>query len=156
MAGARQPIALVKAKGAKHLTQAEIEEREASEIKAPVPDKRKITPPKYLPAGLKKKFREIARQLIDLGLISKLDYDVLARYLMAEAAYLVVTAKVNDAITAGELDEADNLSRMQDRYFKQCRANANDLGLTVSSRCRLVVPQVQAPQEDDPNADLFG
>lgn len=156
MAGPRQPIELLEAKGAKHLTQAEIEERKAQEVKAPVPNKRKVTPPKYLPKNLHKKFREIARQLIDLGLISLLDYDVLARYLMAEAAYLVITQKVNDAITAGELEEADNLSRMQDRYFKQCRANANDLGLTISSRCRLVIPQVQAPQESDPNGDLFG
>ena len=30
---------------------------------------------------------------------------------------------------------------MQDKAFKQVRAAASDLGLTISSRCRLVVPQ---------------
>ena len=35
MAGQRQPIALVQAKGKKHLTKAEIAERERTEVKAP-------------------------------------------------------------------------------------------------------------------------
>ena len=32
------------------------------------------------------------------------------------------------------------LYRVQERYFKQARNCANDMGLTVSSRCRLVLP----------------
>lgn len=156
MSGQRQPIAAIKAKGAKHLTQAEIEEREASEVKAPIADAKQITPPKYLPKRLHDRFCAFARQLIDLNLLSTLDYDVLARYLVAEECYNKLIGRQAKAIREGELDEVDQLSRLQERYFKQCRACANDLGLTVSSRCRLVVPQVQAPQEVDPNADLFG
>ena len=34
----------------------------------------------------------------------------------------------------------------QDKVFKQCRAAASDLGLTITSRCRIVVPK----QEDKP------
>lgn len=156
MAGQRQPIAAIKAKGAKHLTQAEIAEREASEVKAPIADAKRITPPKYLPKRLHERFCAFARQLIELSLLSTLDYDVLARYLVAEECYNKLIGRQARAIREGELDEVDQLSRLQERYFKQCRACANDLGLTVSSRCRLVVPQVQAPQEVDSNADLFG
>ena len=38
------------------------------------------------------------------------------------------------------VEAADEWSRVQDRYFKQARACASDLGLTVTSRCRLTVP----------------
>ena len=44
MAGQRQPIALVQAKGKKHLTKAEIAERERTEVKAPSD---RVTPPSY-------------------------------------------------------------------------------------------------------------
>lgn len=45
MAGQRQPIELVLAKGSKHLTKKEIEERKSSEVK-PITDD--IFPPPYL------------------------------------------------------------------------------------------------------------
>lgn len=45
MSGQRQPIELVLAKGNKHLTKAEIEERKSSEVK-PITDN--ISPPPYL------------------------------------------------------------------------------------------------------------
>ena len=53
MAGARQPIQLVMAKGAKHLTKKEIEERVSSEVQ-PCTDG--IAAPSYLTAKQKKQF----------------------------------------------------------------------------------------------------
>ena len=38
-----------------------------------------------------------------------------------------------------------DIQNSQDKAFKQMRACANDLGLSLSSRCKLVVP------DDDPN-----
>lgn len=43
----------------------------------------------------------------------------------------------------------DQYSKIHDRYFKQCRASASDLGLTISSRCKLVVPKTE--EEPKPN-----
>ena len=54
MAGQRQPIELVVAKGKKHLTKAEIEERKRTEVKAPAD---KVTAPPYLTPEQKKKFK---------------------------------------------------------------------------------------------------
>jgi hypothetical protein len=34
----------------------------------------------------------------------------------------------------------DYAAKTQDRYFKQAQAAARDLGLTISSRCKLVAP----------------
>ena len=65
MAGQRQPIALVQAKGKKHLTKAEIAERERTEVKAPSD---RVTPPSYLTATQKKAFRKTAGDRPDFKL----------------------------------------------------------------------------------------
>lgn len=162
MAGQRQPIELVKAKGKKHLTKAEIEERERTEVKAPAD---KVTAPAYLTASQKKTFKKIVKQLRVIDLISNLDVDALARLVIAQEKYTEITAELNRQplmvtvdVPTGNRDEKGNpvfrqmetvngeverLALLQDRYFKQCRQGAADFGLTVSSRCRLVVPKKQ-------------
>lgn len=55
MAGQRQPIALVQAKGKKHLTKAEIEERQRTEVKAAAD---KVTAPQYLSPTQKRTFKK--------------------------------------------------------------------------------------------------
>ena len=71
MAGTRQPLDLLLAKGNKHFSQAEIEQRRAQEVKAPAPKTLRV--PKYLPKGLHKKFRAIGKQLAALNLLSELE-----------------------------------------------------------------------------------
>lgn len=169
MAGQRQPIELVKAKGKKHLTKAEIEERERTEVKAPAD---KVTAPAYLTASQKKTFKKIAKQLRAIDLIANLDVDALARLVIAQEKYTEVTAELNKQplmitieVPTGSKDEkgqpifrqqeavngeVERLALLQDRYFRQCRQGAADFGLTVSSRCRLVVPTKQdEPKEEN-------
>ena len=81
MAGQRQPIELIIANGRKNLTKAEIEYRKNTEVKAPVGD---CSPPDYLPAKLKKEFESIADKLISIGIMTELDVDLLARYLLSK------------------------------------------------------------------------
>lgn len=150
MAGPRQPIDLLEYKGNKHLTKAETEARRAAEVKAPAPQSKRVKPPAYLPKSLHKKFRSLAKQLIEIGILAEIDYDCLARYLLAEQAYLAVTEQVNRAIANQAISLLDDLSKTQTRYFNQCSRAAADLGLTISSRCRLVVPK---PPEDPAAGD---
>lgn len=157
MAGPRQPIDLLEYKGNKHLTKAEAEARRAAEVKAPKPKGKRVKPPAYLPESLHKKFRSLAKQLIDIGILAEIDYDCLARYLLAEQAYLAVTEQVNRAIANQAITLLDDLSKTQTRYFNQCSRAAADLGLTISSRCRLVVPKL--PEDEaagDPINDMLG
>ena len=43
----------------------------------------------------------------------------------------------------------DSATQRQDRYFKQAQTAAASLGLTISSRCKLVAPvQEEAPKEN--------
>ena len=150
MPGPRQPTDLVVLNGRKHLTKAETEARRAAEVKAPPPKTKRVKPPAYLPESLHKKFRTLAKQLIEIGILAEIDYDCLARYLLAEQAYLAVTEQVNRVIAGGAITLLDDLSKTQTRYFNQCDRAAAALGLTISSRCRLVVPK---PPEDETRDD---
>lgn len=147
MAGTRQPTDLVLLKGKKHLTKAEIEQRREEEVKAPSDN---VKPPMYLTPDLKKKFRKLAKELLEIKLIANVDCDALARLLIAQEKYLEVTKKLNEIpliITDPENGneivnrEHERLLIIQNRCWKQCRQGASDFGMTVSSRCRLVVPK---------------
>lgn len=138
MAGQRQPIDLIIAKGKKNLTKAEIEHRKNQEIHASVDN---IESPSYLKAAQKKKFREIADQLVEIKIMTDLDCDSLARYIISLDLYVKISKKIQTSIILEDPYMFDAYSKLQDRYFKQCRISAGDLGLTISSRCRLVVPQ---------------
>lgn len=142
MARPREPIDLVIAKGKKHLTKAEIEERRSQEINVPY---KEIKPPKYLNKKQKKKFKEIATKLLAIGIYSELDEDTLGRYLIAQDLYLHYTEEINKYLIADNLHAfvLKDIQGMQDKAFKQARQCARDLGLTISSRCRLIVPETQ-------------
>lgn len=148
MAGQKQPINLVVAKGKKHLTNEEIEQRKKEEIVVPFID---IKPPSYLSQKLKKEFMEIASKLKSLKIMSELDEDCLARYILAKSNYVKITKKLNSIISKKEttIETLSNVAALQDKFFKQCRATANDLGLTISSRCKLIMP----PTAPEPTKD---
>lgn len=147
MAGRRQPTDVVIANGKKHLSRSEEAERRAGEVKAPAAKTAK--PPKWLPEELKKDFRAIGKKLIAINLYSDLDADTLGRYLVAQREYLMATEYVLKAYQERDPEEVEDWSRIQDRHFKQARNCANDMGLTVTSRCRLMVPEGTQKTEDD-------
>ncbi|GAA0081365.1 phage terminase small subunit P27 family [Clostridium sp. CTA-6] len=136
MARPRQPTDLVMLKGKKHLSKKEIEERKNSEVQAPAD---KIDPPSYLPSNLKKEFNRIAKELISIEIISNLDCEALARFIVSEYNYQKVTKKLLK--TGIDNEKYIDLLLMQEKLFKMCRQSASDLGLTISSRCKLVVPK---------------
>ena len=143
----REPVELILAKGAKHLTSREIEERSASEVKAPVPEKIRV--PAWVPKDLRKDFRGIARQLIELKIYSELDGDTLGRYLVAHQNYVAASEPLTSALEELDAKAAENWASIQDKFFKQAQAAARELGLTVSARCRLVLPAAQGGEEPE-------
>jgi P27 family predicted phage terminase small subunit len=135
----KQPVDLMLVKGKTHLTKAEIEKRKSQEIKAPAD---KIRAPSYLPNDLKKEFRKLAKDLVEIEIMSNLDIDALARFVMSRKLYNDLMNQILEK--PGLMLDKDVVSA-QDKLFKQCRASATDLGLTITSRCKLVVPK----KEDD-------
>lgn len=151
----RESVAELRASGSRHYSKAQLEEREKTEAKPP-PVKH-LDPPSYLPPSLAEKFRGLSPVLIKMGILTSVDGDCLARYLIAESNYLRATQRLTSAMNNGNTVEADKWSAIQDRFFRQCRAAGGDLGLTVSGRGRLELPPGYEPEEaPGEEADLFG
>lgn len=142
MSGQRQPIELVIANGKKHLTKAEIEQRQQTEVK-PCTDE--IVAPSYLNKKQKSEFDKIAAQLQKLKIMGETDIDTLARYIMSRDLYIKLTKQMQKKAILENPIILDKYMKNQDRAFKQCDVSAKALGLTISSRCRLIVPEVKEP-----------
>lgn len=141
----RQPLKLLEAKGKKHLSKSEKNDRENAEIQAPADG---IVAPKYLSKDQRKEFDSISKQLVELQIFSNLDCDALARYLIARDAFVKYTRMVNAIPGNWEMvNELEKAVGIQDKAFKQCRAAASDLGLTITSRCKLVIPKKEEPEK---------
>lgn len=165
----RQPTQLIIANGKKHLTKAEIAERLANEV-APCADD--LSPPSYLTAAEKKRFTKLAGQLNKIKIMGETDVETLARYVSAQTLYEEATKELRklkrerpkkEDYVNEEKDDRETYymavdiwtrsyeitAKLQDRYFKQAQTAARDLGLTISSRCKLVAPvKDEAPPEN--------
>lgn len=141
----KKPIALHLAEGnPSHLTEAEIEERQATELNVPFTN---VKPPSYLDKQQKKKFKDIASKLIALGIMTELDVDCLAMYVTSFDLYLSCTGTLAECVKSGDIDGAKDVQAMQDKMFRQAHTAAKALGLTITDRCKIVVPQ--PPETDD-------
>ena len=155
----KEPINLIIAKGNKHLTKQEIAERQSAEIQV---QHTNIEVPDYLNEQEKEEFNRITEILLAIGIMSELDEDCLAHYLIANSNYKKYTNKLRNLekklAKAKKKDEKKEILQdidlyliYQDRALKQCRACASDMGLSISSRCKLVMP----PSKDPPKENKF-
>lgn len=162
----REPIELIVTKGKKHLTKDEIAKRRASEVE-PCTDE--IRAPKYLSSKQKKQFDLLAGQLQKINIMGETDSEALARYVTAQSLYEDATKELRtlkkerpqktDFLDGRDYYERldywmrsyETATKMQDRYFKQAQTAAAALGLTISSRCKLVAPA----KEEAPKVNKF-
>lgn len=154
MPGPRQRLSVLEGNGRKHLSKAEKAQRAAQEVDLPKPKTLRV--PKWLPEGNRKEFRALAKELLaaDLG-AAQLDADTLGRYVVAQANYTQTLAIVHAALADQDGDALKEATKVLDTYFKQTRACANDLGLTITSRCRLVLPEGNRKPEENPFEKLM-
>ena len=92
--------------------------------------------------------------------MSDLDCDVLARYIKAEADFIFyenLVAKTQSELLAEEGNEDETVDRLmkyeklKNTAFNQCHTCASALGMTITSRCKIVVPQAR----DKPKKNKF-
>ena len=146
MARPREPVKLLEFKGKKHLTKEEIRQREADEVK-PVP--KGIKPPAYLSESQKKVFRKLAKQLSKLEIMGETDNDALARLVIAQERFEEANEIMNKVDFFDDEKQYEVASRVYAKRLDELRKLASDLGLTISSRCKLVVPK--APEKKTEN-----
>lgn len=123
----------------------EIERRRAEEIHVPFTD---VRPPEYLKGKkAQQEFNDYAEKLLAIGIFTELDVDCLARYILSKALYLEYTSLLTRLIKQGDTERAGKVQTMQDKAFKQCQSCARDLGLTITSRCKLTIPQTDNDED---------
>lgn len=165
MPGARQSAAMLELNGTAHRSQAEIEERREQEPLIPIPDR--AEPPKWLNKKHHAEFRRIGEILLAAGLYTELDRDTLGQYFAAFEQWLLATRKLGAAMRRGgdakereaAREEAKAWSSIQSNAFRQARQCADSMGLSVTSRCRLIVPQAlrdAAAAAGEDKGDDFG
>lgn len=143
MPNVREPVEVIMKKGRKNLTKEEIATRMSQELKV---ESESISIPEFLPSKFKEQFLAMAERLQKVYNFTDLDTDLLARYFIAKDFYNRYNKKLRTEFDRKKVDFSliKDIQNSQDKAFRQMRACANDLGLSLSSRCKLVVP-------DDPN-----
>ena len=157
----KEPVSLILAKGkSHHITQKIEEERRRSELPV-IADN--INPPDFLSDDEKAKFRQIADILNELGIMSDLDCDVLGRYIKSQSDWEKYSEFVGNAqkslkqaFDENDIENIGFYTNILSKYeglrakaFSQCQTCANSLGLMITSRCKIVMPQkAEIPKEN--------
>lgn len=148
----KEPIDLIIAKGKKHLTKDEIEQRRKEELDVPTD---MIEAPDYLTKKQRESFDEIARMLIDLNIMTNLDCDALAGYIVARDGWIMAGKKLRSKGVKDDPFIFDKWTKIEDRYRKQMRSAASDLGLTITSRGKIVAPIKETPTPPENKFAVF-
>ena len=148
----KQPIDLILAKGKYHITKEEAERRRKEEVGSLDGE---IEPPAYLTKEQKKNFMDLAGQLQQLGIFGTTDIQELARYVQAHTMYVMCVRQMRRKEVRNDPEIFGEWLKHMDRFFNQCEKSAAALGLTISSRCRLVVPAKDKPEEKSNKFEKF-
>ncbi|WP_099157278.1 phage terminase small subunit P27 family [Virgibacillus ndiopensis] len=161
----KQPLSVIEGKGrSKHITKKVAKERhEQEEAMKGFTDN--IVAPSYLTKKQKDEFENISAELIRLNIFSNLDVDGLARYIDSRDQYIklikdlkkikaTITVKTDEGKSKTFAnDDYPKLMRAKNTLFNECRAAASDLGLSITSRLKLVIPKTDADKKPQTEAE---
>lgn len=117
-------------------------------LDAPEPEGRPLCP-STLCRGAKNEWRRIAKDLYDLGLLSKIDRAALAVYCDAYSKWIEATETIDKEGMTMEYTNVRGEENIVPRpevaiaikYAQIIKSFCAEFGLTPSSRCRLVLPK---------------
>ena len=143
----------IQAAGRTHVTKKDMEERESS---APKVIADNIRPPDFITdAEQVKEFNEIAAELVRLGIMGNLDCYTLGMFVCSKARYKEYEKTLQEIMQKNQsanqrlkwLPKLKEFEALKDKNFRECLSCANAMGLTITSRCKLVAPK-EAPPEN--------
>ncbi len=152
----KKSVEVLIAEGKTHLTNKDIEARREEEgLIRPNDDKIKC------PSWVKDKvaraeFKKISEELQELKLLTNLDVNTLASYCIAYSNYLKATLElegqplvISQTNKSGFTNLVENpLIRIQLKFSDEMKKHASEMGLTINSRLKLVVPKAK-PKKDE-------
>ncbi len=157
----KQPLQVILGNGrSKHLTKDDIKKRQNHEEKMRGPTENIATQ--------KKEFTEIGERLVALEIFSELDVDSLARYLDSKHQYLQLVKDIRKIKPTDTIEQENGkkivianedypkLQRTKNTLFNECRSAAADLGLTITSRLKLVIPSPSTVEGKSEAQKRFG
>lgn len=143
MAGRKkETIEVLQAKGKKHLTKLEIEQRKANQIKV---NDNKVYPSINLPEELHERFYYYSEEMKNVGIISNLDIGALERYCILEKEFYEISKSI-ESINKNNFRYKEKKKDLLDTN-KAMISLENSLGLNMLSRNKLVP---QKPKEEKP------
>ncbi|AWC29488.1 phage terminase small subunit P27 family [Bacillus cytotoxicus] len=152
----KQPLSVIQGKGrSNHITKSEKNRREKQE-EALRGHTDKIEAPSYLTAAQKKEFDTLAAELVRLGIFSNLDVDSLARYIDSKDQYIKLVRLLRKTKPSEDFKNYAQMQRSKNLLFNECRSSASDLGLTITSRLKLVIPEAEKTQQKSEAQRRFG
>lgn len=145
----RLPADVVKARGKKHLSEAEYRQRKAEEPYIPV-EIRAVSPPEYLLdyPDLVARFDSYADMLAKVmpDDFCQLDAALLAQYVVFESEYESCTKLVLGCQSARDFAAVQSV---QVKAYQNAKSAAASLGMFVTDRCRLSVRKPGDGDDDD-------
>ncbi|PGB51836.1 phage terminase small subunit P27 family [Bacillus anthracis] len=148
----KQPLSVIQGKGrSNHITKSEKNRREKQE-EALRGYTDKIEAPSYLTAAQKKEFDALAAELVRLKIFSNLDVDSLARYVDSKDQYIKMVRLLRKTKASDDFKLYSQMQRSKNLLFNECRSSASDLGLTITSRLKLVIPEADTSQQKQSEA----
>lgn len=90
--------------------------------------------PTWLAGSLRARWNELAPVLFRMGTLTELEAGILARMIVAENNYLQVSNLLQQALSAGDGENANKWLAAQDKLIKQIQTLGSDLGLSAEKR----------------------
>lgn len=97
-----------------------------------------IIAPAFLTETMREKFYKLAEELVKLKIFTHLDIDNLAQYVFNITEY----EKTSSLITTMNSDDNKYMEtlKIQEKFFKMAKVGANELGLNILTRNKLIIP----------------
>lgn len=142
MARPRQPVSLLQAKGKKHLTKSEIEERKSKELKV---ESENIKAPSFLSNKLANEFDKFVEEYKRFEILDNTDANALGRYIFLVNEFEKIAKKLSK--TGVDNGKYDGYVKKINNISKELNVLEIRFAITPGNRCKLVMP---AKQEDKP------
>lgn len=145
----KRPVRVLLEENKSHLTKAEIERRMKEEEALRPADDNTDCPEWLTDTFAREEYARIAVELERLGLLTNLDVNTLAAYCVAYSRYVEATQQMEgEPLTVVQTNKngitarvENPLIKIQLKYSDEMKRLSNEMGLSISSRLRLVPPK---------------